>query len=151
MAPSGGEHGQIAASFTAKLFHHVEQHDLGIVFGAETGFFIARDPDTVRAPDTAFVRKERAQAIGRITRYWPEAPDLAFEAISPSDILSEVEAKAMMWLQAGTQMAVVANPRNRTVSIYRPAKEPQVFGENAIIDFSPVVPGFQLSVKAILR
>jgi hypothetical protein len=49
---------------------------LGYVFGAETGFVIEHDPDSVLAPDFAFVSAERV--VGEVpTAFFPGAPDLA--------------------------------------------------------------------------
>src|ERR1700737_1433534 len=85
MVPPGAEHGRVAATVAALLFVHARQTDAGVTFAAETGFLLARDPDPVRAPDAAFVARERAEAVGRTEKYWPGAPDLAVEVISPGD------------------------------------------------------------------
>src|SRR3954466_10960231 len=55
MSPAGWRHGKITSRLTVLLGAYVDQHDLGVVFGAETGFRLASDPDTVRAPDVSFV------------------------------------------------------------------------------------------------
>ncbi|PZS14269.1 MAG: hypothetical protein DLM64_01905 [Solirubrobacterales bacterium] len=89
---------------------HARQTACGVTFGAETGFLLARDPDTVRAPDAAFVSAERADAVGRTERYWPGAPDLAVEVLSPSDSFREVEAKALDWLHACSRAVLVLDP-----------------------------------------
>jgi Uma2 family endonuclease len=66
MAPAGAEHGEIAGFTFGVLFQFVRAHSLGSLYAAETGFVLARNPDTVRAPDVAFVRMERAaQQRGR--------------------------------------------------------------------------------------
>src|SRR3954453_394054 len=76
MPPAGGEHGVTTNKLNIPLGYFVETHGLGIVFAAETGFIIERDPDTVRAPDIAFVRKERVPPSGIPKGYVPFAPDL---------------------------------------------------------------------------
>lgn len=119
MPPAGGEHGKIALKFGSRLLNYVEANNLGVVFAAETGFKIASNPDTVRAPDAAFVRLDRLPETGLPKGYWPGAPDLAVEVISPGDIYGEVEEKVNEWLDAGTRMVIVANPRNRTLKVYR--------------------------------
>ena len=53
------------------------------MYAAETGFKLSTEPDTVRAPDVAFVSRERAEAVGEVEGYWTGAPDLAVEVISP--------------------------------------------------------------------
>ena len=71
MTPSGAEHGGIALWLGSLLLQHVTSHQLGRVFGAETGFLLSKNPDTVRAPAAAFVSRERAAALGEVTGYWP--------------------------------------------------------------------------------
>lgn len=69
------------------------QTGCGVPLGAETGFVVATDPGTDRAPDAAFVFRERAKAVGRTAKYWPGAPDLVADVVSP-DGFREVEEKA---------------------------------------------------------
>lgn len=71
LAPAGSEHGWIAMRFGSRLNSFVERHELGRVFAAESGFLLARQPDLVRAPDVAFVRRERVEAVGRTKHFWP--------------------------------------------------------------------------------
>src|SRR6478672_3455296 len=93
MPPAGHEHGRITGALTGELGYYIRQRKLGLVFIAGTGFSLARDPDTVRAPDMAFVAAERAGAPTSPQGYWPGAPDLAVEVISPGDSYAEVDEK----------------------------------------------------------
>ncbi|MBN1395882.1 MAG: Uma2 family endonuclease [Pirellulales bacterium] len=100
MSPAGAEHGMIAATIGGILRDYVKRRSLGVVLGTETGFKISTDPDTVRAPDAAFIRAER---IGeKLPRgFFPGAPDLAVEVLPPNDRAEEVFEKAQSWLDAG--------------------------------------------------
>src|SRR5438132_5361962 len=82
MPPAGNIHGKRTMRLGWRLAQHVEANDLGIVFAAETGFRLASDPDTVRAPDVALVIKARVGEVGEFEGFWPGAPDLAVEVIS---------------------------------------------------------------------
>ena len=146
MAPSGGEHGRVTVKLTVPLGQYVETHHLGAVFGAETGFLLAVDPDTVRAPDLAFVRRERVEAVGNEPGYWPGAPDLVAEVISPNDLYTEVDEKVASWLAHGTQMVLVINPR-RTVAVHRPGRPVHVLTEADSVDGEEAVPGWILPVR----
>ena len=106
MTPAGNEHGRIAALLTVSLGQHVLANRLGSIYAAETGFRLASDPDTVRAPDAAFVSQARLDAVGAVAGYWPGAPDLVVEVVSPGDRYGEVAEKVADWLAAGTQMVV---------------------------------------------
>ncbi len=89
MSPAGFDHGRIAATLSLLVGRFVREHDLGVTTAAETGYLISSDPDTVRAPDLGFVRKERlADAPSR--GFFPGAPDLAVEVLSPDDSARDV-------------------------------------------------------------
>lgn len=119
MTPTGGLHGVIVARITMALGQFVEAHDLGCVLGAETGFKLATAPDTVRAPDVAFVRRERIPAAGPPEKFWPGAPDLAVEVLAPDDRIHDVDEKVDDWVQGGTREVWIVNPRRRTLTVHR--------------------------------
>jgi len=118
MSPAGSEHGRIAGRIFLRLADHVEKNELGETYAAETGFLIEQDPDTVRAPDAAFVSFERLAKVEPTTGYLPVSPNLVVEVVSPNDSFSEVEAKAANWLSAGTQIVLVADPKNHALHIH---------------------------------
>jgi Uma2 family endonuclease len=105
-------HGRVAANVGGLLFVHARQTGSGVTVAAETGFLLARAPDTVRAPDAAFISKERAEQAGEAVKYWPGAPDLAVEVVSPNDTFHEVQDKAHEWLTAGVTAVLVSTPPN---------------------------------------
>lgn len=142
MEPPGAEHGIVAMRIGTMLASHVAAADLGVSFAAETGFKLASDPDTVRAPDAAFVAQDRAQVIGRPRGHWPGPPDLAVEVISPADRHSAVEGKALDWLDAGAQAVLVVDPVRRTATVYRTRDDIRVREAGEELDLGDVVPGW---------
>lgn len=149
MAPAGHDHGGIAINVSTPLDQHVRKNDLGRVYAAETGFMLETNPDTVRAPDVAFIRRERVLQVGRRPGYWPGAPDLAVEVVSPSESYSEVEEKVLDWLSAGTRMVVVLDPRKRTATVYRSRTDIVVLTDGEEIEGEDVVPGWRIPVGEI--
>lgn len=149
MSPTGGKHGILTIRLGAALVQHVEANNLGEAFGAETGFILTTNPDTVRAPDAAFVSRERIPPGDFPEKFWPGAPDLAVEVISPSDTLYEVEEKIEEYLEAGVKLIWIVNPKKRTVTIYQPNIEPQTLREADTLDGREVVPGFQYSLARL--
>lgn len=149
--PVGHNHGRIAANLTGSLIVHVSGHHLGAVYAAETGFLIATNPDTVRALDVAFVSQSRVDQVGDSKGYFPGAPNLAVEVISPGDTYSEVEEKALAWLEAGTRMVLTLDPRRRTVTVYKSLEEITILTEDAMLDGGDVVPGWSLRVGELFR
>lgn len=149
MAPSGFDHGATVDNFQVALSGHVRAHRLGVVVGAETGFRLSRNPDTVRGVDVGFVRADRIPATGRPTTYWEGAPDLAVEVVSPSDTVEAVEEKVDDYISAGCAMVVVINPRRRTLTVHRGGRDPVVLRESDTFSGGDVVPGFQCPVAAV--
>lgn len=150
MAAAGFRHGAVIMNVAVPLGHHVKDHGLGVVCGAETGFVLARDPDTVLAPDVAFVRRERISASGLPVTFWEGAPDLAVEVISPSDTRREVADKVASWLAAGTRLVWVVDPNHATVTIHEPDGTPRRLAEADVLDGAPLFPGFSLPVADIV-
>jgi Uma2 family endonuclease len=149
MAPSGKLHGKLAAKVLVSLARHVESKQLGEVIAAETGFKLASKPDHVRAPDAAFISNQRLEQVGEVEGFWPGAPDLVVEIISPSDTYTAVEEKVFDWLEAGCRMVIVVNSRKRAVTVYRSLKEVQVLSVADVIDGADVVPGWRLPVAEL--
>ena len=147
MSPSGGEHGGVVYNLTGLLAPHTK--DIGQGFGAETGFKIASDPDTVRAPDLAFVSRERIPEDGVPKKFWKGAPDLAVEVVSPGDTYGEVEEKVEQWLAAGARAVWVLNPKPRSVTVYRSMTDVTRLLEGDELDGGEVVPGFRCQVSEI--
>lgn len=136
-------------SLCAPLAQHVKVNQLGHVYGAGTGFKLATDPDTVCAPDIAFVSRERLDKVSDPEGYWPGAPDLAVEVLSPGDTVSEVGQKVKEYLEAGARMVWVVSPKMRTVTLYRSLTDIEVLTENDTLDGGDVVPGFSFGVREI--
>jgi len=145
MLPAGDEHGRIIVELTRAVANHVSAQQLGILHGAETGFKLSRDPDTVRAPDLAFTRAERASPPVR--GFVPGAPDLAVEVLSPDDRPGYVREKVAEWLEAGTLAVWVVDPRKRTVTVHETERGVSVFGETDLVPGGDLLPGFELNVR----
>ena len=120
---SGFEHGSLTTRLTWRIAQYVEEHGLGEVYAAKTGFVLRRNPDTVRAPDIAFVTRSRVKKVGPVKAFWPGCPDLAVEVVSPSDSFTEVEAKALAWIDGGCQVVWVVDPKQQNVTEYRSSTE----------------------------
>lgn len=149
MTPAGSAHGRIAVRITWRLAKYVEENRLGTVYAAKTGFRLSTDPDTVRAPDVAFVSRARVEAVDEVEGFWPGAPDLAVEVISPGDSYADVEEKVFDWLNAGTKMVVVINPGQRSATVYKSPTDIVALVETDVLDGGVVVPGFELAVREI--
>jgi len=149
MSPAGHKHGRIAMRLSGPLHQYVEEKGLGEVYAAETGFLITSNPDTVRAPDIGFVRQERVEEVGDSGSYFPGAPDLAVEVLSPDDRVSRVEEKVAEWLEAGTLLVWTISPKLRAITVYRSRTDIKVLTENEMLDGVDVIPGFQYPIARL--
>ena len=149
LTPNGAVHGVVTARIGRLLDEYVEANDLGVCCGAETGFILERDPDTVRAPDAAVVLASRVPASGVPVGYWPFAPDLAVEVISPSGRLGDVHVKIAEYFAAGTHLVWLVEPETRMVHVYRSPKQVEVLGTEDNLEGGDLLPGFQCSVQRL--
>jgi Uma2 family endonuclease len=149
MSPSGWKHGVVVVNITLLLGQYVKTNNLGVCCGAETGFKIASDPDTVRAPDLGFVSRERIPEGGVPITFWPGAPDLAVEVLSPGDTRREVDEKVADWLESGAQTVWVVNPKRLSVSVYRSMTDVTRLSEGDELEGGEVVHGFRCKVSEI--
>lgn len=147
--PAGGRHGRITVELTRQLANHVYEQGLGAVYAAETGFTLARDPDTVRAPDVAFVRRDRIPDP-EPTGFPAYAPDLAVEVLSPDDRPGEVLAKVADWISAGTRLVWVVDPERRVVRVYRADGTEAIKTQDQSLDGEEVAAGFSCQVGSLL-
>jgi Uma2 family endonuclease len=147
----GFEHGVMVVDIGCALRAFAERARLGaVVLGV--GFLLTTDPDTVRAPDVAFVRAERIRELtAPYTGYVPGAPDLAIEVISPSDLYMDVDEKIADWLEHGTRLVFVVNPRRHTVSVHRPGQPVTILAESDLLSGEDVVPDWSLPIAEIFR
>ena len=147
--PAGGRHGRVAMNVALELGSYVRTHQLGVVYAAETGFTLARQPDTVRAPDVALVRRERLPTPEPVG--FPElAPDLVIEVLSPGERPGELLAKIADWLSAGTRLVWVIDPERRLARVYRHDGTERIVATSETLDGEDVVPGFACPLNAIL-
>jgi Uma2 family endonuclease len=150
MTPTGGLHGIVAMRIGKILASYVEAQNLGYTVAAETGFILAQKPDTVRAPDVAFIARNRMpHPIPE--QYFRFAPDLAVEVVSPNDKAKDIREKVLDFLKAGTRLIWIVYPDARTIDVYRPGQDVQVIGPDGSLDGVDVLPDFTLPVSQLFE
>lgn len=154
--PPGMRHGESAVRVLVAISLFLERDRIahgatqarGRLLTCDAGFTIARDPDTVRAPDVAYVSRARwsgAMPLG----YGEFAPDLAVEIRSPSDRPGAVLAKVGDWLEAGSLLVWVIDPQHREVSVYRADGSQALLGPPDTLDGGELLPGFHLALAEL--
>jgi Uma2 family endonuclease len=147
--PPGGRHGAIAAELSMQLRLWAREGAGGCV-GVESGFVLARHPDTVRAPDVYYVREEHLPASGIPDGFWDQAPDLAVEVVSASESAEEIRDKVRDYLQAGTGLVWVIYPRSREVVVHTPDGLARTYGAGDVLQGFESLPGFNTRVAELL-
>lgn len=147
--PPSTSHGIRAARLLHRVADFVRRHDLGEVIAQDTGFKIGREPDTVRAPDVAFVARDRVNLIAP-EGYAELAPDWVAEILSPSDRPGEVLEKIGQWLSAGVRLVWVIDPARSQARVYRPDGSIAIVTAEGELDGEDVLPGFRCALREIL-
>ena len=142
--PTGDPHGDVTGMAYFRLTQYVADSGYGVTRVGEPGYRLERGPDTVRAPDVAWI------APG--TQGYPElAPDLAVEVKSPGNSNPEMAAKCRMWLSYGSRVAITLDPATIRAMVYRPNSEPLLLGEDDVLDLDDLLPGFSCPVWRLFR
>lgn len=147
--PPGTRHGRIAATLAYFVTDFVRRNRLGVVFAQDTGFKIHSNPDTVRAPDVAFLAQDRVDQVPD-RGYASLTPDLLAEIVSPDDGPGELLAKIAQWLEAGTKLVWVIDPRSAEARVYRPDGSLTIIGPDGALDGEDVLPDFTCALMDIL-
>ena len=147
--PPGYRHGYVASQLLIAVATHVRAHTLGHVLAAETGFTLFRNPDTVRAPDVAFISTARVPSP--MPRGYAElAPDLAVEVLSPSDRAGRVLAKVGDWIDAGARLVWIVDPERRVAHVYRADGTQAALTADETLGGEDVLPGFSVRLAEML-
>ena len=148
--PPGTFHGRVQSKLNVLVGSFVYAHRLGAVFGQDTGFKLASDPDTVRAPDLAFVRQERLALIAP-RGYAALAPDLVAEILSPDDRPGEVLAKIGEWLDARGEIAWLIDPDRGTAQVYRSDGSVAAVAPDGTLEGESVLPGLSVVLAELFE
>ena len=147
--PTGRPHAVVVTLIAIVLGSFILSRNLGEVHTGEPGYLLEIGPDTVRAPEVAWI------APGRLpegTVGYPNlAPDLAVEVKSPGNSYPEMQRKAEMWLSFGARQVWNVDPEYTTVTIYRADTAPVTLGEDDTIDGGDLLPGFTAPVWSLFR
>ncbi|HET9660299.1 MAG TPA: Uma2 family endonuclease [Thermomicrobiales bacterium] len=146
MSPQGRLHGRILSRFNSILDTEIVEPRTGELLGGDVGFVLAHNPDTVLAPDLAFVRAERLANAG--DGYREFAPDLAIEVVLPSNSLAEIARKVELYLRHGSSEVWVVRPRQREIGVHRAGASTTTVRHDDMLT-SPLFPGKAIAAGRI--
>lgn len=151
MSPTAWDHGFIASDLHEFLAPYVRSRRLGQLLIAGAGFAVAREPDSVLAPDIAFVSTERLDDVKRGRGFSPVAPDLVVEIESTSNSERQIARKMELYLAGGTRLIWLIRPRTRAVLVYRPDRPVETLTAADELDGHDVLPGFRLKIGELFK
>ena len=150
MVPPGHMHGSVQARITTELGIQGERAEFGRVF-TEVGIVMSRSPDSVLAPDVAFVVKSNLPVRESPEGYLETIPDLVVEVRSKNDSRVHLDRKVADYIAAGVRIVWVVDPAARSVTAHRGDSGQHVFLEADTVTIDDVIPGFQVAVGDIFR
>ncbi|MEM7066764.1 MAG: Uma2 family endonuclease [Cyanobacteria bacterium P01_B01_bin.77] len=151
MSPTGSEGGNRNAEFTIDLGIWNRRKKLGMVFDSSTGFKLPNG--NTRAPDTAWVKQERWDALTLEQRkgFAPICPDFVLELASETDDIEVLQAKMREYLDNGCSLGWLVDPKTRRVEIYRPDQPVEVLQNPKTLSGEEILPGFELKLNTLFR
>lgn len=148
MSNAGMEHGYIAGIINIRLGSFVYEQRLGIIFDSSTGFRMKKG--NLRAPDVAFVAKERLQGLRRpLKGFFQGSPDLAVEIFSPTDRIEGIHNKMVEYFEHQTRLVWAVNPLEETVLVYHSPQPDKMLRAGDTLDGAEIVPGFSLAIAEL--
>ena len=150
MSPSGSGTGNRNADVIFQLMRWAVDSANGVGFDSNAGFSL---PDgSMRSPDASWVSSPRWNALTREQQrgFAPLCPEFVIELRSPTDRLSDLQAKMQMWLRNGAKLAWLIDPERQVVEVYcGGATDPEVLiGVDRVHGNGPVT-GFILDLARI--
>jgi Uma2 family endonuclease len=145
-------HGRICLRLSAALDRHAIEHRLGLVLDSSTGFWMSNR--NCRAPDVSFVAKERLLQLGfqpNARKFFPGAPDLAVEILSPNNTRAEIDERLRDFFTSGTQIAWIINPDAECAEVCHALEKRQLVGPGGFLDGEHLLPGFRYPLADLFK
>jgi len=145
-------HGRICVRLVTSLANFASEHRLGAVLDSSTGYWMHNR--NCRAPDISFVPKSRLAALGfkpKEKRFFPGAPDLAVEILSPNHTRAEIDERLRDFFSSGTQLAWIIDPESESVEICRSLTQRKLLGPGAFLEGEDVLPGFRYPIANLFK
>ena len=145
-------HGRICSRLLIALGNFIAEQRLGAVLDSSTGFWMHNR--NCRAPDISYVPKERLLALGfgpNERRFFPGAPDLAVEILSPNNTRAEMDERLRDFFSSGTRLAWVVDPEAERVEVCRSLSQRRLLGSGAALEGEEVLPGFRYPIANLFK
>ncbi len=145
-------HGRQVSLINYYLVDHVKRQGGGEVVG-DVGFVLnlSYDPERVRGADVAFISTERLPGGRLPEKFFPGAPDLVVEVLSPSNTSIGIQQKVRDFLEAGARLVWVLARQAKSATVYRADGTARLLRENDVLDGENVLPGLRIPLEELFR
>jgi len=145
-------HGDICSELLTAMRTFVRAKRSGAVLDSSTGFWMKNR--NCRAPDISFVSRERLIALGfkRSTRaFFPGAPDLAVEILSPNNTRAEIDERLKDFFESGTQLAWIIDPDAQRAEVCRGPTRRKLIGSGGFLEGEDLLAGFRYPLGDLFK
>jgi Uma2 family endonuclease len=149
MSPTGGESGERNLELTFQVAAWNKKNKLGRAFDSSTGYDFTAIDGGKMSPDVSWIDSSRLDGID-ITGFIPVVPDFVIELRSATDRLTSLQNKMLEYQRLGVKLALLINPQDKRVEVYRLDQETEIFDSPSAIDCQPLMLGFNLDLTEIL-
>jgi Uma2 family endonuclease len=144
------EHATATANILYQLWNQGEQLGHGKVRG-RVGIVLWRKPDTVVAPDVAFIVNESLPIQRSPEGYLETIPELVVEVVDSTDSVSHLQRKIEHYLLTGVKTVWAAECTTRTVTAHRAVGPTEIYGEKDSLHLPGVIQCFSMQVADVFR
>jgi Uma2 family endonuclease len=155
MPPAWYRSSRVAFTIAYQLELFIREHHLPMtVAGADAGIRIAEPkapglPPEVVSPDASVVSNDKLPP-DMPPGFWSFVPDIAVEVLSPSDPWRDVQDKIDAYMDAGTPLLWIVDPRRHMATVYRPGQSPVTLRDlDDVLDGADVLPGFGVTLREV--
>jgi Uma2 family endonuclease len=144
-------HGKLTARVAQLLGNWLDTQPQprGEIYDGEVGCRLQQNPDLTVGIDVAYASAEVAANSPDDSELIDGVPILVVEVLSPYDTQEQIHEKIDTYLEAGVALVWVIDPYDRTVRVYRPGAEVELFNVTQELSGEPHLPGFRVRVAAI--
>lgn len=107
-----------------------------------------------RALDVSFVTKARMESLNfspSEIRFFPGAPDLAVEILSPNNTRREINERLADFFASGCQIAWVIDPVQECAEICHSLTQRRLLGPGGDLEGEDLLPGFRYRIADLFK
>jgi Uma2 family endonuclease len=149
MTPAGIRTGNKNRQIIQVLGAWADEDGRGLAFDSNTGFTM---PDgAVRSPDAAWLSQQKYDSLSpeETERFGRVCPEFVIELVSQSQSSTDLHAKMLDWIANGAELAWLIDPSERTATVYRRDREPELLRAPTRLVGEGPVSGFLLPLDRI--